>query len=356
MVKDSISKIAFKTIQQGKSIAGLAHKEISSRIMNFILPDKDLNKFNLDKNLLYDIQISMNELREEDWKDSQIGHYPQKLLFDEPWLRYLTQYPKIWLDMPLTWQRRKKRDFNDLPKSIDKDNYPNYYLRNFHHQTDGYLSDYSASIYDLQVEILFNGTADSMRRRIIKPLKVRLKKFNERKRNTIRILDVATGSGRTLKQLRGAFSEEKIIGLDLSDSYLKEASRYISDLNGDLIELIKGNAESLPFEDNSLQAVTCVYLFHELPRTVREKVLKEFNRVLEPSGVLVLADSIQINDSPEFISIMDNFHKTFHEPFYRDYIQQDIDSKIKEVGFINVESNSFFMTKVWSAVKSHKKN
>ena len=55
MVKDSISKIAFKTIQQGKSIAGLAHKEISSRIMNFISPDKDLNKFNLDKNLLYDI-------------------------------------------------------------------------------------------------------------------------------------------------------------------------------------------------------------------------------------------------------------------------------------------------------------
>ena len=44
-------------------------------------------------------------------------------------------------------------------------------MRNFHHQTDGYLSDFSASIYDLQVEILFNGSADSMRRRIIKPIK-----------------------------------------------------------------------------------------------------------------------------------------------------------------------------------------
>ena len=293
----------------------------------------------------------MNQLREVDWEDSQKGQYPQKLLFDEPWLRYLTQYPKIWLDMPLTWERRKKKKFNDLPKNVDRDNYPNYYLRNFHHQTDGYLSDYSASIYDLQVEILFNGTADSMRRRIIKPLRNGLKSFEHRKKSSVTILDVATGSGRTLKQLTGAFKKEKIIGLDLSDSYLKEASRYISDLNGDLIELLKGNAENLPFKNDSLQAISCVYLFHELPRTIREKVLKEFYRVLEPGGVIVIADSIQINDSPNFITIMENFHKTFHEPFYRDYIHEDIDNKIKEIGFDEVSSNSFFMTKVWSASK-----
>ena len=60
---------------------------------------------------------------------------------------------------------------HDLPKKVDKKLYPDYYLQNFHHQTDGYLSDHSAGIYDIQVEILFNGSADAMRRRIIKPLK-----------------------------------------------------------------------------------------------------------------------------------------------------------------------------------------
>ena len=30
---------------------------------------------------------------------------------------------------------------------------------------------------------------------------------------------------------------------------------------------------------------------------------------------------------------------------------EDIDSKIEDVGFKDVKSNSFFMTKVWSAVK-----
>ena len=351
MARDQFSKLAYKTLQQGKSIAGLAHKEISSRLMNFVLPDKQLNNLNIDNNLLIQIQNSMDLLREEDWNDAENNIYPKKLLFDEPWLRYLTQYPKIWLDMPNTWNRRRKQNYEDLPKSIDKDNYPQYYLRNFHHQTDGYLSDFSASIYDLQVEILFNGSADSMRRRIIKPLKKGLNNFSDRKKSTIKILDVATGSGRTLKQLRGAFPKEKISGIDLSGAYLKEASRYISDIDGDLIELLKGNAEKLPFADNSLQAISCVYLFHELPRTVREKVLKEFFRVIEPKGTVVIADSIQVSDSPDFIQIMENFYKSFHEPFYCDYIKEDLSSKIQEVGFKNVESNSFFMTKVWSATK-----
>ena len=137
----------------------------------------------------------------------------------------------------------------------------------------------------------------------------------------------------------------------MSGSYLKEASRFISDLDGDLIELVKGNAEKLPFDDNSLQAISCVYLFHELPRPVRENVLKEFFRVLEPGGILVLADSIQVNDSPDFIQIMENFHKSFHEPFYSDYIKDDINSKIEKIGFNKIISNSFFMTKVWSAIK-----
>jgi len=351
MARDSIPKFAYKTLQQGKSIAGLAHKEISSRIMNLISPDSDLNNFNLDSNLLQEIQKSMDSLREEDWNDGENGIYPTRLLFDEPWLRYITQYPKVWLDMPNTWERRKKQKYNDLPKTIEREDYPNYYLRNFHHQTDGYLSDFSASIYDLQVEILFNGTADSMRRRILKPLKEGLSTFHERKTNNVKLLDIATGSGRTLKQLRASFPEEQNLGLDLSDSYLKEASRYIADLEGDLIELIKANAESLPFEDNSLQAISCVYLFHELPRTVREKVLREIFRVLEPGGVLVLADSIQINDSPKFISIMEGFYKNFHEPFYCDYIKDDIDTKMSEIGFNNINSKSFFMTKVWSAIK-----
>ena len=66
MAADPLTKIAYKTLQQGKSIAGLAHKEISSRLMNLLSPDQDLKNFDLDKDLLIDIQKSMDALREED--------------------------------------------------------------------------------------------------------------------------------------------------------------------------------------------------------------------------------------------------------------------------------------------------
>ena len=51
MARESISKIAYKTLQQSKSIAGFAHKQISSRLMNFILPDSKLENFNIDRDL-----------------------------------------------------------------------------------------------------------------------------------------------------------------------------------------------------------------------------------------------------------------------------------------------------------------
>ena len=49
MARESISKIAYKTLQQSKSIAGFAHKQISSRLMNFILPDSKLENFDIDR-------------------------------------------------------------------------------------------------------------------------------------------------------------------------------------------------------------------------------------------------------------------------------------------------------------------
>ena len=131
----------------------------------------------------------------------------------------------MWLDLPLTWKRQKERNVRDLPKKTDASLYPDYYLQNFHHQTDGYLSDHSAELYDLQVEILFNGTADAMRRRVLSPLKRGLNHFSECSPSSIRVLDIATGTGRTLQQIRAALPHAELIGTDLSEAYLRQANR-----------------------------------------------------------------------------------------------------------------------------------
>jgi ubiquinone/menaquinone biosynthesis C-methylase UbiE len=257
----------------------------------------------------------------------------------------------VWLDMPSTWARRSERNVHDLPQEVQSENYPDYYLQNFHHQTDGYLSDHSASLYDLQVEILFNGTADPMRRRVIRPLIEGLRAFQERPASQLRVLDIATGTGRMLRQLRAALPQAQLVGLDLSAAYLRQANRWLSQLPSELPQLVQGNAEQMPFASGSMQAVTCVFLFHELPGEARQAVLNECFRVLEPGGTLVLADSVQLADSPQFEAAMDNFRRVFHEPYYRDYIGDAIDARLEQAGFSGIRASSHLMTRVWSATK-----
>ena len=349
-VSDPVTKLAYQTLQQGKSILGLAHKEVSTRLMELVAPDASSNTVAVPPEMISALRTSMDALVDLDWKEAQEGLYSTSLLFDAPWLDWVTRYPLVWLDLPAIWQRRSRRDVRDLPNDINPQAYPNYYLQNFHHQTDGYLSDRSAELYDLQVEILFNGTADAMRRRVIAPLLEGLRSQAPQAAHP-RILDVATGTGRTLRQLRGALPDAQLVGLDLSTAYLRQANRWLSELPGELPQLVQGNGEDLPFADNTMQAVTCVFLLHELPGEARQKVINEAWRVMEPGGVLVLADSVQLKDSPEFSPAMENFRRVFHEPYYRDYITDDINERLGNAGFEQISALSYFMTRVWSCRK-----
>lgn len=188
----SLTEIAYRTIQQGRSLAGLAHKELSTKAMELLAPDVVPSTEPVPDALMNELRRSLSALQDIDWQESEQGLYPSSLLFDIPWLEWAERYPRVWLDLPSNWARRRSRNVQDIPDTHDKELYPDYYLQNFHHQTDGYLSDHSAELYDLQVDILFNGSADSMRRRLIAPLKRGLKRFSDRPDASLRILDVAT--------------------------------------------------------------------------------------------------------------------------------------------------------------------
>ena len=348
---DTLTKLAYQALQQGKSLVGVAHKEVSTKLMELVAPQGAPKTRPIPPQMLQDLQAANAALMDIDWSEAEQGLYPTSLLFDAPWLDWAARYPMVWLDMPSTWNRRSERNVTDLPKEVQSESYPGYYLQNFHHQTDGYLSDHSASLYDLQVEILFNGTAEPMRRRVLKPLVQGLRAFADRPASSLRVLDVATGTGRTLRQIRAALPQAQLVGLDLSPSYLRQANRWLSQLPSELPQLVQGNAEAMPFADGSMQAVTCVFLLHELPAEARQNVINDCFRVLEPGGTLVLADSVQLADSPQFETAMDNFRRVFHEPYYRDYIGDDIDARLASAGFQGIRAESHLMTRVWSAIK-----
>lgn len=348
---DAVTKLAYQTLQQGKSLMGVAHKEVSTKLMELLAPKASAKTRPIPPQMLSDLQAAHQQLLDRDWQEAEQGLYPTSLLFDAPWLDWAARYPLVWLDMPSTWARRSERNVQDLPRDVEPTTYPDYYLQNFHHQTDGYLSDHSASLYDLQVEILFNGTAEPMRRRVLKPLVQGLRAFADRPASSLRVLDVATGTGRTLRQIRAALPQAQLVGLDLSASYLRQANRWLSQLPSELPQLVQGNGEAMPFAAGSMQAITCVFLLHELPGEARQNVINDCFRVLEPGGVLVLADSVQLADSPQFETVMDNFRRVFHEPYYRDYIGDDIEARLDNAGFQAIRAESHLMTRVWSATK-----
>jgi ubiquinone/menaquinone biosynthesis C-methylase UbiE len=348
---DQLTKLAYQTLQQGKALLGVTHKEVSTRLMGLLAPEGTPKTVPVPPELLGRLKQAMDALHERDWQEAEQGLYPPSLLFDAPWLDWASRYPLVWLDMPSTWSRRQERNVRDLPRSIDPEAFPDYYLQNFHHQTDGYLSDHSAALYDLQVEILFNGTADPMRRRLLAPLLRGIRAFSDRPVGQIRVLDVATGTGRTLRQIRGALPKAQLFGLDLSSAYLRQANKWLSQLPGELPQLLQGNGETMPFAEGTFQGLTCVFLFHELPGEARQNVLQEAFRVLEPGGVVVLADSVQLADSPQFSAIMENFRRVFHEPYYRDYISDDIEGRLRRCGFEGITAETHFMTRVWTARK-----
>lgn len=281
------------------------------------------------------------DLLDTDLANAHAGVYPKKLLFEMPVRRYVRRLPSLARELPRVVRRMRARDYTDLPRHVDLSHYPPYYRRTFHWQSDGYLSRRSAALYDVGVEFLFGGTADIMRRQAIPPLR----ELGDPPKT---ILDVACGTGRTLAQLRVAFPDAELIGLDLSPYYLDEARSIL----GPDVALVEGNAEAMPLPDASVDAIVSVYLFHELPRNARRRVFAEMARVLRPGGRLVILDSVQESDAHEIVYFLERFQREMHEPFYRDYIRDDLAAALRETGFdVQIEGRAAYLTKVVAATR-----
>ncbi len=350
-MSESITKLAYQAFHQGKSYFGLAHKTLSTQLLNFVAPPLEERTHPIPVELLLKIQKRLIEINETDWQDAEKGIYPTSLLLENDWQDFFRHYPLLWLDMPATWERANQKRYQDFPPDVNTSLYPRYYTQNFHHQTDGYLSERSANLYDVQVDILFNGAADAMRRRVLAPLKQGLQAFSDLDPRQIRVLDVASGTGRTLKFIRSMLPTASLYGVDLSSAYLRKANQLLSQQSSELPQLIQANAEELPYLDNYFHGTTCVFLFHELPPAVRQQVINECFRVTKPGGVFVICDSIQISDSPEMAPVMDSFAAMFHEPYYRHYASDDLVSRLHRAGFTTVTEEVHFMSKYLVAHK-----
>ncbi|MDH5412959.1 MAG: bifunctional demethylmenaquinone methyltransferase/2-methoxy-6-polyprenyl-1,4-benzoquinol methylase UbiE [Flavobacteriaceae bacterium] len=112
-----------------------------------------------------------------------------------------------------------------------------------------------------------------------------------KEKNPKTILDIATGTGDFAIML-SKLNPKKIVGLDLSKGMLEIGIEKVKKKKLDnLIEMVLGDSENLPFKDSSFDAITVgfgVRNFEDL-----DKGLQEIHRVLKPNGIFVVLETSQ---------------------------------------------------------------
>lgn len=315
----ALDKLLYDTAQAARVSWFFGQKLLAARLSKPLpLPDSLKGRSMPDRRR---ILSDLRKLLERDWCNIEAGVYavPEELRGNP--LSELRDAVDFFSDLRQVEARRHGGPGDALLRTPVAARYPAYYRRNFHFQSDGYLSAASAERYDHQVEVLFGGGAAAMRRQALPPLRDALLETEGGVR-TARLLDIACGTGAFLAEVKRNYPRLAVSGIDLSAPYLDVARRRLAAWSR--VTLIEANAEALPLADASIDIVTCVYLFHELPRRARKAVAGEIRRVLKPGGKLVYIDSVQTGDEPDYDAMLDWFPVAFHEPYYASYLKEDL--------------------------------
>jgi len=110
------------------------------------------------------------------------------------------------------------------------------------------------------------------------------------------ILDIATGTGDLAINLTKT-NAQKIVGLDISEGMLAVGRKKIENLQlNETVEMVFGDSENIPFEDNSFDAITVAFGVRNFENL--GKGLSEIYRVLKPKGTFVILETSVPNKSP----------------------------------------------------------
>lgn len=107
--------------------------------------------------------------------------------------------------------------------------------------------------------------------------------------NPKQILDIATGTG-DLALMMASLQPDRIVGLDISAGMLEVGKQKVTKANLDnTIEMIVGDSENMPFDDNTFDAITVSFGVRNFENL--DKGLTEILRVLKPGGIFVVLET-----------------------------------------------------------------
>ena len=139
--------------------------------------------------------------------------------------------------------------------------------------------------YDLLNHLLSLGIDKGWRKKVVKLV---------RQANASKVLDVATGTGDLAIALKKG-ADADVTGLDISSGMLEVGKDKIAKQNLN-IEMVLGDGENLPFDDNTFDAVTVAFGVRNFENL--EKGIKDIHRVIKPGGQIVVLEFSQPEKAP----------------------------------------------------------
>lgn len=143
-----------------------------------------------------------------------------------------------------------------------------------------------------------------------------------------RVLEIGFGSGHCLRQVAESVGKTgKAYGIDISQGML-DVARGKLDRAGlrDRVELCCGDAASLPYRDNTLDAVFMSFTLELFDTPEIPKVLEEVRRVLKPNRRVAVASMSKENGESTLVRLYEWAHRKW--PRYVDcrpiYVAQSL--------------------------------
>ena len=144
----------------------------------------------------------------------------------------------------------------------------------------GAMFDGIAARYDLVNRVISLGIDQSWRRKTVRALELG---------PSHRVLDLATGTGDLAIQVAQTEPSVTVVGLDPSSKMLDVGRAKV--LRGTLekrVELVQGDAQALPFADDSFNSVCIAFGIRNVPD--RAQALREMARVTRPGGRIAILE------------------------------------------------------------------
>ncbi|MBW4655039.1 MAG: L-histidine N(alpha)-methyltransferase [Kaiparowitsia implicata GSE-PSE-MK54-09C] len=152
------------------------------------------------------------------------------------------------------------------------------------------------------------------------------------------VLDLGCGTGTLIHHLLAQVPEASYVGLDSSPEMLRVARQKLPEA----VRLYQGTAEQLPFPGECFDVVLSTNAFHYFREPAQ--ALQEMNRVLKPSGRLVITDWCHDYWT---CRVYDWLLRWFDRAHFRTYGTQDCQALLLKEGLRSVVIERYKIDWLW---------